>query len=93
MTNWVRTYDDQAHSSFVESLDGMDWPGPVRPGWFHLCSPQTRGFDGLDLAERCACGGERVNRGRWTRRNQTRRMRLLASLRPQPRGGAHARRT
>lgn len=55
----------------IENLNAVQWWRAPKPGRWHLCRTQTRGYlPHLFMAiERCACGAIKLNGGRWKNRN------------------------
>src|ERR1700689_4726763 len=81
--NWIRTWENG--SDYIECLDGIMWGKSVLPRRWHYCTPQTRGWIGVNYTERCNCGAWRDHCDeKWIRKNETRdhrkRDRRLARL-------------
>lgn len=74
-TNWVLTYEggEGLNNTRIESIDGIEWADAPLPYPWHKCTPQTRGWVGLNYTERCACGGIRLDGryGHWMEKNAT----------------------
>lgn len=65
---WIDSW--RQGSEFLQHLGGVDWMDAPKPRRWHKCKPQTRGEFGLELVERCACGGARLfGFGPWVERN------------------------
>lgn len=65
-------------SDWIAHLGGVDWHEAPIPPKRHECWAQSWGFHGLDLIERCACGGINIKRHHmeedvWLERNTRRR--------------------
>ena len=71
--NMVLAYESEDGSFKMWHKDGVAWnDAPLPPRW-HRCKVQTRGYDRLELIERCACGATRFDGGGvWVGKNETR---------------------
>lgn len=59
----------------VSHVGGVPWHEAPLPGLWHSCRPQSSGrFGSIDMVERCACGGARIDgKGDWLDKNSRRR--------------------
>jgi hypothetical protein len=71
---YIRTW--QGQGEYLEHLNGVDWVDAPLPRRWHRCWAQTRGWFGLNIVERCACGAAKPGwSNRWINKNERRRER------------------
>jgi hypothetical protein len=69
----VSAYQSEDGKTELLHADGVPWWDAPLPRRWHRCRVQTQGWhDYIHLAERCACGAIRLERGEWQQRNERR---------------------
>lgn len=71
--SWVSDYVSESGLNILQHRGGVEWSKAPLPRRLHSCHAQTRGFLDDIFVEWCACGGIRMEHGRWMERNSRRR--------------------